>query len=106
MALKIGRDIASGLSGLHAAHVVHGALRTRSILLDSDLNAKVSGFAFGKTLKRTMLRIMETPYTAPEVLRGHRPTAASDVYAFAIILVCCHPAPPGFKPHACRFVYT
>lgn len=40
----LASQIASALSFLHAQGLVHGAVRSRNVLLDENLNAKLSGF--------------------------------------------------------------
>ena len=42
--LIIVQDIARGLRFLHSADVIHGDLKTRNVLIDSNFRAKVSDF--------------------------------------------------------------
>jgi serine/threonine protein kinase len=88
------QDITQGCRFLHAAdpQVIHGDLKAANILVDSKFRAKVADF--GLTQKKTKLNdgggvgVSGTLFfMAPELLRQETSnTAASDVYAFGIIL--------------------
>jgi serine/threonine protein kinase len=87
------QDITQGCRFLHAAdpQVIHGDLKAANILVDSKFRAKVADF--GLTQKKTKLKdggvsVSGTLFfMAPELLRQETSnTAASDVYAFGIIL--------------------
>lgn len=83
-------DIARGIRFLHAAEpqVVHCDLKAQNVLVDSKLRAKVSDFGLSTKQNFFKSSISGTPYwMSPELLRGETSnSAASDVYAFGILL--------------------
>ena len=87
LVLPILRDVTQGVRFLHAAkpQVIHGDLKAQNILVDSNFRAKVTDFGFSQ---KKRLGVMGTPFwMAPELLRGQvENNAASDVYAFGMIL--------------------
>ncbi|EPS66729.1 hypothetical protein M569_08043, partial [Genlisea aurea] len=95
--LRIALDAARGLAFLHGVDeqqpIIYRDFKTSNILLDQDLNAKLSDFGlarFGPTGDQTHVstRIVGTyGYAAPEyVMTGHL-TARSDVYSFGVVLL-------------------
>ncbi|XP_055960152.1 probable serine/threonine-protein kinase PBL10 [Mercurialis annua] len=91
--MKIAIGTARGLAFLHnVAKVIHRDLKSSSILLDSDFNAKISGFGFAKDRpdgkSHVSTRILDTSvYAAPEYRDAGRVTTKSDVYSFGVILL-------------------
>ncbi|RMX66739.1 hypothetical protein DD238_003001 [Peronospora effusa] len=113
--VKLASQVASALSFLHAQGLVHSAVRSRNILLDSKLNAKLTGFigssiqpaidrrrpsldsstilvppastSIGVTekLRRERSRL-DALWSAPEVLRGERSNAKTDMFSFGVVL--------------------
>ena len=87
--MVILQDIARGLRFLHAANpqVIHGDLKARNVLVDSNFRAKVADFGMSHKKVRNQAA-GGTPYwMAPELFkRGATNTAQSDIYSFGIIL--------------------
>jgi serine/threonine protein kinase len=85
--LAILQDVAQGLLFLHSAAplVVHGDLKSHNVLIDTNFCAKVADF--GLSAKK-QIGAVGTPYwMAPELLKGETTNiAASDVYAFGIVI--------------------
>ncbi|CAL9246294.1 unnamed protein product [Arabidopsis halleri] len=90
---KICLGIAKGLTFLHEESVikiVHRDIKASNVLLDEDLNAKISDFGLAKLNddENTHIntRIAGTPgYMAPEyAMRGHL-TEKADVYSFGVV---------------------
>ena len=85
--LRLLRDIALGLSVLHAHELLHRDLKSLNILLDVDGRAKLCDFGLS-TLKSQAKETSEVGtrlWNAPEVLQGKAATPASDMYSFAIV---------------------
>lgn len=98
--LSMALNVAHALVYLHSLcpQVLHRDLRSRSVLLDADLTAKVSGFGlrhYNSDICPTNLAASSRASSpnnssrciAPEVLAGeYEFTDAADMYAFGIIL--------------------
>jgi serine/threonine-protein kinase len=88
------RLVAGALDGLAFAHergIVHRDLKPENIFLCRDGRVVVTDFGLARTLDRATLtrtgHLVGTPdFIAPEVVRGERPTARSDVFAVAATL--------------------
>ncbi|KAL5716587.1 hypothetical protein ACHQM5_018255 [Ranunculus cassubicifolius] len=92
---RICVDIARALAYLHEGSrlkIIHRDIKATNILLDKDLNAKVSDFGLAKLneedASHISTRIAGTRgYMAPEyAMRGHL-TEKADVYSFGVVLL-------------------
>ncbi|XP_017252407.1 probable LRR receptor-like serine/threonine-protein kinase At1g53440 isoform X2 [Daucus carota subsp. sativus] len=90
---KIILGIARGLSHLHEESrlkIVHRDIKATNVLLDKDLNAKISDFGLAKLNEEENTHISTrvagtAGYIAPEyAMRGHL-TDKADVYSFGIV---------------------
>ncbi|KAL7000621.1 hypothetical protein U1Q18_001773 [Sarracenia purpurea var. burkii] len=90
---KICLGIARGLAYLHEESrlkIVHRDIKASNVLLDKDLNAKISDFGLAKLFEddntHISTRVAGTiGYMAPEyAMRGHL-TAKADVYSFGVV---------------------
>lgn len=87
---KYARDCLMGLSFLHSNSIVHCDVKPHNVLVSLDGVAKLADFgsvildAFGVSvgfsLRGTAL------YMAPEVAKGEKPSAASDIFSFGVLL--------------------
>lgn len=88
--LRFAKDIASGMNFLHTTTpaVLHRDLKSANILLNDNLDAKISDFGTVTMVAPfTMGCVVTNPrWLAPEVLQGKTYGAPSDVYSFGIIL--------------------
>jgi serine/threonine-protein kinase len=91
-AVRLGLAVAEGLEYLHSEAVVHRDLKPENILLGLDGAVKLTDFGLARSLESgqavtTQGAMLGTPaYLAPETIRTGTATAASDVYAFGILL--------------------
>lgn len=86
--LPILQDVAQGMRFLHAAsphQVVHGDLKAKNVLIDSNYRAKVTDFGLSAKKRN---QASGTPFwMAPELLRGDSLNSSkSDMYAFGILI--------------------
>ncbi len=90
--LKIARDITCGLSFLHQENVIHRDLKSLNVLLNEEMQAKLTDFGLAKIKKETVSLSKEKPvgtllWMAPELFkRGNSCTQKSDVYSLGITL--------------------
>jgi len=100
--LKIGADVAEGLSAAAAIGLIHGDVKPENILLDHNGIAKVVDFGLarfkGTGEGGTSKGIWGTPYyIAPEKLRGHPSDARSDIYSLGGTLFHALTLKPPFE---------
>ncbi|THH29177.1 hypothetical protein EUX98_g5010 [Antrodiella citrinella] len=107
--LKWTIEVAKAMEYLHANGVVHGDLHGGNVLLDEHLSAVVSDFGFALIASGTPGNYSslhgggDGRYSAPELLGATgpedaciRPTALTDVYAYAVTLFEIHMGEPVF----------
>ncbi|KAF3451342.1 hypothetical protein FNV43_RR07437 [Rhamnella rubrinervis] len=91
---KICIGIARGLAFLHeesTLRVVHRDIKTTNILLDGDLNPKISDFGLAKLDEEEKTNIISTRiagtagYMAPEYALWGQLTYKADVYSFGVV---------------------
>lgn len=93
---KFISDIANGLEYLHRHNIVHGDLQANNVLVDEEINARLSDFGRAKILGEagysTSLVAGCPPYMAPELFPEDEDlnindlfTTMSDVYAFGML---------------------
>ncbi|XP_037491045.1 probable serine/threonine-protein kinase PBL10 [Jatropha curcas] len=93
--MKVALGAAKGLAFLHSAdlNVIHRNFKTSHILLDSNYNAKLSGFALARDGPTDDESYVSSPfrgttgYAAPERLTTGRLNAKCDVYSFGVVLL-------------------
>lgn len=89
---RIFSQVADALGYAHSAGVVHRDLRPANILFDSADNAYLCDFrlavpgAYTGGLRARSHGLADARYAAPEVNRGGRATAVSDMYSLGVIL--------------------
>ncbi|PRQ59624.1 putative protein kinase RLK-Pelle-DLSV family [Rosa chinensis] len=89
-------SIARGLLHLHDSHFVHGDINASNILIDAEMNPKISNFGMARFFAADqtqgningihLLNLMSSTYMAPEAIVGHS-SAESDVYSFGALVV-------------------
>uniref|UniRef100_A0AAV1UQX9 Protein kinase domain-containing protein n=1 Tax=Peronospora matthiolae TaxID=2874970 RepID=A0AAV1UQX9_9STRA len=105
--LTLSSDIAEALVYLHSlvSIVIHRDLKSKNVLLDRRLRAKLSDFGLSReqSIEDTMTNGIGTIlWSAPEVLEGKRYDEKSDLFSFGVVLseidTCA--LPYGFSRHA------
>ncbi len=103
-ALEVFRQMIAGIAAIHDAGIVHRDIKPTNVMLDrSGLRLSVSIMDFGLAQHHEsdatlpgVGAIAGTPgYLAPELIRGHRPSRASDIYALGVLL---HQVLTGERP--------
>lgn len=92
MSIAVGS--AKGIAYLHhhaAPHMIHGDIKARNILLDSDFQPRVADLGLTKIISNDTADSTKEKgtlgYLAPEYMRLGRASKSSDVYSFGIVLL-------------------
>jgi tetratricopeptide (TPR) repeat protein len=96
--LRVGAQLAEGLSAAHAQGVIHRDLKPANLALTEDGHLKILDFGIAalvdiETVTRlatehshTELLAGTLPYMSPEQLRGEPPNARTDIYSAGVVL--------------------
>jgi len=85
-AVRIGVEIAKGLSHAHAAGVVHRDLKPANVVLCDDGCVKILDFGLAHAFGRERIDGGTPGYMAPEQWRGAPEDERTDVFALGVIL--------------------
>ncbi|KAI5062758.1 hypothetical protein GOP47_0023297 [Adiantum capillus-veneris] len=88
---RIALGVAQALVFLHRGcgyKILHRDLKSTNILLDMDLNPKVSDHGLVHLVAGRQIDVVETPgYTAPEVLTSKKYSEKADIYSYGVVLL-------------------
>jgi serine/threonine protein kinase/tetratricopeptide (TPR) repeat protein len=93
--LAILKQTAVGLAAIHASGIVHRDIKPNNIMIDGagpQVRLWITDFGLarallGDTTLPTQGAVAGTPgYIAPELLKGHPPSQASDLFAFGVVM--------------------
>jgi len=90
-ALRIARQVATGLAAAHEVGIVHRDLKPENVMLDADDTAVIMDFGLARTNDGANLTmagaVMGTlAYMAPEQARGGEVDQRVDIYAWGLML--------------------
>jgi serine/threonine protein kinase/tetratricopeptide (TPR) repeat protein len=90
-ARTIAQQLSAGLAAAHRNQVIHGDLKSNNVILatgaDGAVRAVITDFGLARRPETVLQTVGGTPdYMAPELWKGEKPTAASDIYALGVIL--------------------
>jgi serine/threonine-protein kinase len=92
-ALRIARQLASGLAAAHEVGVLHRDIKPENLILESSGNAKLMDFGIARPIQRAESGLTQpgmfvgTPaYSAPEQIAGMAVDERADVYASGVLL--------------------
>lgn len=99
LVLKVGIDVAQGLSAAEEAGLIHGDVKPENILLDDKTQAKIVDFGIASVAnEQSSEGIWGTPYyIAPEKVRRQAVDSRADIYSLGATLYHALAGKPPFE---------
>jgi len=85
---QITKQIVNGLKFLHSNGILHREIKTENILIENEMNVKITDFGFSKVLFKhefTNEPCGTLPYSAPELLYKHFYNYKVDFWSFGVL---------------------
>jgi serine/threonine-protein kinase len=104
-ALRLASSLSRALDALHSRGLVHRDVKPANVMIDERGAAALTDFGLARGVADTVLTktgvvVGTVDYLAPELIRGHPATQASDVYALGCLLYECLAGAPPFAEKA------
>uniref|UniRef100_A0A0E0F8V4 Protein kinase domain-containing protein n=1 Tax=Oryza meridionalis TaxID=40149 RepID=A0A0E0F8V4_9ORYZ len=87
MRLDIAIGSAKALSYMHSSSLMHGDVKPANILLDDNLNPKVSDFGSSELILKFKHVCVDKNYVDPVCILTNKYTMESDVYNYGVVLL-------------------
>jgi len=108
--LRLGVKICGALEAAHQAGTLHRDVKPANILLTDYGEPQLTDFGIARVtggFQTSVGAVAGSPgFTAPELLRGVRPTPASDVYGLGATLFCALTGHAAFERHSGEEVFA
>ncbi|KAJ0744633.1 putative protein kinase RLK-Pelle-LRR-III family [Helianthus annuus] len=91
--MKIAKGVAKGLLSLHTHHnIIHGNLTSSNVLLDNNINPKISDFGFSELItiapnSNVSATAGVLGYQAPELSKLPKADTKTDIYSLGVIML-------------------
>jgi Protein kinase domain len=100
-AAEVAAAIAGALAAAHREGIVHRDIKPGNVMIDDSGLVKVLDFGIARAIASTTLTqpaavVGSAPYLAPELARGARADARSDIYALGCVLYAMLTGRPPF----------
>jgi HAMP domain-containing protein len=112
-ALRIARQLASGLAAAHEVGVLHRDIKPENLILESSGNAKLMDFGIARPIQRAAPGLTQpgtfvgTPaYSAPEQIAGAVVDERADIYASGVLMCEMFSGKVPFEGDSTLEIYT
>ncbi len=87
--INILKQTASGLGAIHEQNILHRDVKPANILLDKNLNVKLTDFGIARlpdsNLTRSCILVGSPAYFSPEVLQSPKIDHRSDIFSLGVL---------------------